>query len=296
MQEPFEDLSIDSMKVAIREVQRIISAREFSTYTEIHQHICDVLKKHEGLGGGVALLRLGLTKGWQNVQSMDDLTAELINRCDTFLSECETGPKQQINDLLPFIRSSSKILVHGCGQLLALAVACAVQQRPGVQFYIAEGLPASQTRPHGAGSLLLERAKQTPEGFNLKGLLPASCAIVPDSAVGALMSEVDFVLMGANSVTEHGGLVHLVGSLQISIVAHATHVPCYVLCETFKFSHNFPLSTKDLKQPNDSAIVPAVEFVPPSMVTLIFSEQGIMPPSAVADEMFRNQIADRESQ
>jgi translation initiation factor eIF-2B subunit alpha len=292
MQVPFEDLSIDAMKVAIREVQRIILAREFSTYTEIHQGICSVLKKHEGLGGGVELLRLELTKDCEHLPSMDDIAAALETRCNTFLNDCDGGPKQQINDLLPFVRSSSKILVHGCGQLLALAVACAVQQRPGVQFYVAEGLPASQTRPHGAGSLLLERAKQTPEGFNLKGVLPASCVVVPDSAVGALMAEVDFVLMGANSVTEHGGLVHLLGSLQIAIVAHAMHVPCYVLCETFKFSHNFPLSTTDLKQPNN-AVVPAVEFVPPSMITLIFSEQGIMPPSAVADEMFRKQIADR---
>lgn len=33
--------------------------------------------------------------------------------------------------------------------------------------------------------------------------------------------------------------------------------------------------------------IPLVEFVPPSYVTLIFSEKGIMPPAAVADEMFR---------
>lgn len=106
-------------------------------------------------------------------------------------------------------------------------------------------------------------------------------------------------------------------------MAHIQRVPFYVLCETFKFTRLFPLSTQDLKQPqeqidinntntcanttsttNDSNIsntsnvtnnngdnekkitIPLVEFVPPSYVTLIFSEKGIMPPAAVADEMF----------
>lgn len=292
MQVPFEDNSIVAMKDAIREVLSLILARKFSTYTEIHQGICSVLKKYEGLGGGVALLRLALTKNCESLPSMDAIAEELESRCNSFLKDCEGGPKQQVNDLLPFVRSTSRILVHGCGHLLALAIACAVQQRPGVQFYIAEGLPVSNTRPQGAGRLLLDRARQTPEGFNLKEVLPLACPIVPDSAVGALMTEVDFVLMGANSVTEHGGLVHLLGSLQIAIVANTMNVPCYVLCETFKFSHNFPLSTKDLKQPSEHELVPAVEFVPPSMITLVFSEEGIMPPSAVADEMFRNHVAD----
>jgi translation initiation factor eIF-2B subunit alpha len=293
MQVPLEDNSIDAMKVAIREVQRLILGRTFSTYTEIHQGICNVLKKYEGLGGGVALLRLALTKNCENLPDMDAIAKALEQRCDSFMKDWEEGPKHQINDLLPFVRSTSRIWVHGCGHLLALAIACAVQQRPGVHFYIAQGLPVTDSRPNGAGQLLLDRARQTPEGFNLKELLPSSCTIVPDSAMGALMTDVDFVLMGANSVTEHGGLVHLAGSLQIAIVAQAMRVPCYVLCETFKFTHNFPLSTKDLRQPTDRGVVPTVEFVPPSMITLVFSEEGIMPPSAVADEMFRNHVADR---
>ncbi|EPY24849.1 hypothetical protein AGDE_12141 [Angomonas deanei] len=113
------------------------------------------------------------------------------------------------------------------------------------------------------------------------------CTIIPDSGVGSIMSMVDFVVMGAYCVTEHGGLIHSTGSLQIATVGQFRKVPLYVLCETFKFAHIFPLSTQDLIQPSSESPVPLVEFVPPSMITLIFSEQGIMPPSAVADEMFR---------
>lgn len=113
------------------------------------------------------------------------------------------------------------------------------------------------------------------------------CTIIPDSGVGSILSSVDFVIMGAYCVTEHGGLVHATGSLQVATMAASLNIPVYVLCESFKFSHIFPLSTNDLKQPEGCGVVPLIEFVPPSLISLIFSEKGMMPPSAVADEMFR---------
>lgn len=286
MQVPFEDNSIDVMVNAIRHVRDVMLSKRYGTYTELHRDMCSVMKSYEHLGGGVEQFRLSLTKNCEAYGSVDEIVEELCRRCELAIREHEAGPKNQINDMLPFIRSTSKILVLGCGKLLALAIACAVQQRRGVHFYIVEGLPKTPSRPEGAGRLLLQRAAVTPEGFNLKEALPQSCTIVPDCAVGAIMPNVDFVLLGAHGVTEHGGLIHSLGSLPIAIVAQAMGTPCYVLCETFKFTQIFPLSTSDLKQPEGSQ-VPLVEFVAPSMITLVFTEQGIMPPSAVADEMFR---------
>lgn len=294
MQVPFKDNSIEVMVAAIRHAQSVLHARKYATYTELHRELCFALAKYEHLGGGVEQFRLSLTKNCENESKMENIIEELNRRCDAAARECDTGPMNQVNDLLPFVRSSTRILVHGCGNLTALAVACAVQERRGVHFYVTEGLPTTADCPKGAGHLLVERARATPQGFELKEQLLAACTIIPDSAAGAMMNDVDFVLMGAHCVTEHGGLVHTTGSLQIATVAQAMNVPCYVLCETFKFTQIFPLSTKDLKQPAEGSLVyPLVEFVPPSMITLVFTEQGIMPPSAVADEMFRINTARR---
>jgi len=319
MEVPAEDYSIDAIVDAIHEVRGLLRDRTFGTYAELQCAFDATLRKYDGLGGGVEQLRMKLTEGCGDTfTSVDDIVQELIRRCDATVRECETGPKTQINDMLPFVRSTSRILVHGCGKLLALAIACAVQQRPGVHFYITEGFPKTAERPDGAGSLLLSRARVTPEGFNLRDALPAACTIIPDSSLAFIMGHVDFVLMGAHTVTEHGGLIHITGSLPIAMVAQATRTPCYVLSETFKFTKIFPLSTNDLKQPTSSkrdaaagdcsnsssatttgaasssarvgggpVTIPCVEFVPPSMITLVFTEEGIMPPSAVADEMFR---------
>ncbi|TPP44281.1 PITH domain family protein [Leishmania donovani] len=262
MDVPSEDYDVSIMIQAIHEVQDVLTSRQFATFSEVDTEIGKTLKRYEAFGDGFERFHVNLTK-------------DALHQ------------KDQINDILPFIRNTSSILVHGSGNLLALTIACSIQEHEGVRFYICEGRPARKGYPHGSGEQLLEKVLATPEGMRLKDKLHNYCRIVPDSGVSSVMNNVDFVIMGAYCVTEHGGLVHSTGSLQIAIVAAFRNVPCYVLCETFKFAHIFPLSTDDLKQPEDGAgeVVPLVEFVPPSMITLIFSEQGIMPPSAVADEI-----------
>ncbi|KAG5509804.1 hypothetical protein JKF63_07448 [Porcisia hertigi] len=289
MDVPSEDYDVSIMIKAINEVQAVLTSREFSTFSEVDTEIGKTLKRYEAFGDGFERFHVSLTKDALHSNDLQKSLEDMNKRCEDRLKDCESSQKDQINDMLPFIRSTSSILVHGSGNLLALTIACAIQEHEGVRFYICEGRPARKGYPHGSGEKLLERVLATPEGMKLKMKLDKYCTIVPDSGVSSVMNNVDFVVMGANCVTEHGGLVHSTGSLQIAIVAAFRSVPCYVLCETFKFAHIFPLSTEDLKQPEDGTrqVVPLVEFVPPSMITLIFSEQGIMPPSAVTDEMFR---------
>ncbi|ORC85788.1 putative translation initiation factor EIF-2b alpha subunit [Trypanosoma theileri] len=287
MEVPCEDYDISIMIRAVSEVKELLTSRQFSTYSELDKEITKTLQSYESLGDGFERFRVHLTKDAANSHDLKRSLTEMNARCEAREKDFKRSQKDQINDMLPFVGSTSRILVHGCGGLLALAIACAVQERKGVHFYICEGRPVTSKYPKGTGAALLKKAAETPEGQKLKEKLLESCTIIPDAGVGAVMSKVDFVVMGAYCVTEHGGLVHSTGSLQIATVASAMNVPFYVLCETFKFARIFPLSTTDLKQPEGSGDVPLVEFVPPSMITLVFSEKGIMPPSAVTDEMFR---------
>ncbi|AAZ11691.1 translation initiation factor EIF-2b alpha subunit, putative [Trypanosoma equiperdum] len=291
MEVPHDDYDISIMIRVVKEVQELLTSKQFSTYSELDKEITNMLKGYKSIGDGFERFRIDLTKDAANSPDLRSSLVDMNARCESRLRDFECSQKDQINDMLPFIRSTSRILVHGCGDLLALAIACAIQEREGVHFYICEGRPATAKYPQGTGEALLRKASATHEGLKLKEKLQQYCTIIPDAGVGAVMSKVDFVVTGAYCVTEHGGLVHSTGSLQIATVASAMNVPFYVLCETFKFAHIFPLSTADLRQPEGSSDVPLVEFVPPSMVTLVFSEQGIMPPSAVTYEMFRYHTA-----
>lgn len=74
--------------------------------------------------------------------------------------------------------------------------------------------------------------------------------------------------------------------------------PFYVLTESFKFSRLYPLNQRDLpnsyKYPKDCGsdeefinAHPLVDYTPPLYINLIFTDLGILTPSAVSDELIK---------
>lgn len=75
--------------------------------------------------------------------------------------------------------------------------------------------------------------------------------------------------------------------------------PVYVLAESFKFSRIYPLNQRDL--PNEykylSTVIksganlnkehPLVDYTPPAYISLLFTDLGILTPSAVSDELVK---------
>lgn len=55
-----------------------------------------------------------------------------------------------------------------------------------------------------------------------------------DSAVGYTMDEVDMVFVGADGVVESGGIINMMGTFQIALVAHSMNKPVYVAAESYK--------------------------------------------------------------
>lgn len=55
-----------------------------------------------------------------------------------------------------------------------------------------------------------------------------------DSAVAYTMDEVDMVLVGADGVVESGGIINMMGTYQIALVAHSMNKPVYVAAESYK--------------------------------------------------------------
>lgn len=55
-----------------------------------------------------------------------------------------------------------------------------------------------------------------------------------DSAVAYTMDEVDMVFVGADGVVESGGIINMMGTYQIALVAHGMNKPVYVAAESYK--------------------------------------------------------------
>jgi translation initiation factor eIF-2B subunit alpha len=121
--------------------------------------------------------------------------------------------------------------------------------------------------------------------------------VLLDLAVAYAMSEVDLVLVGADVVTETGGVVGVVGTYQVAIVARAMSRPVYVAAESYKFATLYPLGQKDIKQgvrrpvgfggqlvPRGVDVETAVrDYTPPQHLELLITDLGVLPPPAVGD-------------
>lgn len=122
-------------------------------------------------------------------------------------------------------------------------------------------------------------------------------------------------LVGAEGVMENGGIINKVGTYQVALVAKAMQKPFYVAVESYKFSRMYPLSQRDAMEMASSAsdptyfeskitanfdmtgcselpknvsfVMPAVDFTPAPLITLLFTDLGVLTPAAVSDELIR---------
>ncbi|RZC85910.1 hypothetical protein C5167_026580 [Papaver somniferum] len=120
-----------------------------------------------------------------------------------------------------------------------------------------------------------------------------------DSAVAYTMDEVDMVFVGADGVVESGGIINMMGTYQIALVAHSMNKPVYVAAESYKFARLYPLDQKDLTpalRPIDFGVpIPsgvevetsARDYTPPQYLTLLFTDLGVLTPSVVSDELIQ---------
>jgi translation initiation factor 2B subunit (eIF-2B alpha/beta/delta family) len=287
-------------------------------------------------GGCDSLMTKIVHNATSDVQS-EDVSLLIDGTIGEYIVSLRQASEVIANYTLPFVRDTSIVVVHGCGSLVTATVASSIVNRTGVRFFVVQGLPQRSGEVLIAGvrahPLILEAGRL--HGREFAHTLEKSLVMIPDSCVATVLQDdsISFVLLGANVVTEQGGLVHTNGSLQIAMIAQAMSTPFYVVCESFKFTRIFPLTTKDLYKGDKKRLGSAlsssmlfadesppstpsttvspslaspgayppdvrgngawlgpVEFVPPSYITLILTETGIMPPGSVADEMLTNRI------
>lgn len=111
-------------------------------------------------------------------------------------------------------------------------------------------------------------------------------SFIPDTAMAFYMQKVDFCLVGAEGVTENGGIVNQIGTFQLALIARAFNKPFYCASESYKFMRMYPLSQDDLRNPEHTTN-PLVDMTPPELITLFFTDLGVLTPGAVCDELMK---------
>lgn len=141
-------------------------------------------------------------------------------------------------------------------------------------------------------SSLDDTGKQMCEELKKEGI---ECTLIQDAAIGYIMESIDIVLVGAEGVVESGGIINRVGTYTMALCAREMKKPFYVLAESLKFSRLYPLNQRDLpkdykflRQERDSEQAdPLVDYTSPAYITLLFTDIGILTPSAVSDELIK---------
>ena len=180
-----------------------------------------------------------------------------------------------------FIRPGFVVLCHGHSRVVLCILRKAAASGRQFSVIVTEG------RPDETG-LTMARALED---------LKIPVTVVLDSGVGYVMERVDMVLVGAEGVVESGGVINKLGTYTVALAAKAHAVPLYVAAESFKFARLFPLSQRDLPverkgfalspllPPSVSVDNPSRDYTIPSLITLLFTDLGVLTPAAVSDEL-----------
>jgi len=221
--------------------------------------------------------------------TFEEIRSKMLTKGKNFL-EAKMQSRSKIAKLgAQNINDGSRLLVHSKSRtVIATLVEAHVRMNKRFKVYVTE----SSTGKEG------QRANEV----DMKAELEAHnipCTLIKDSAVGYILESVDCVMLGAEGVVESGGIINKIGTYTIALCAKELNKPVYVMCESFKFVRLYPLNQQDL--PNElkyhastinssqdlSQAHPLVDYTPPSLLTLLFTDLGILTPSAVSDELIK---------
>ncbi|KAL2204823.1 nagb/rpia/CoA transferase-like protein [Sarocladium strictum] len=183
-----------------------------------------------------------------------------------------------------FVKEGKCVLTHGASRSVTGVLEQAVKNQ-GANFkviYIRD-----DARPVESGRVVKEMRQM--------GIPVAEIAEAGVAHVMALLRQVHMVMVGAEAVTQNGGIISRMGTFQIAQLACQAKIPFYVAAETHKFVRKFPTRQSDLgfKQEvlNFSTDEPSawpkdtVDYTPPAFITNLITENGVKLPGYVFEQL-----------
>lgn len=285
-----EDPDVSIPLTAMKTLIRFIQVSEAGTISGLHDSLKTVIRQlretTENAGKSVSSISSGceLLLRFITLAAPEDLLSKDFSECkrvlaqrgELFLQKAENSRKRIAVLSQQFIRDGSVILTHSKSRVVLELLLEAAGKNKRFKVYVTESNPDQQG--HDTEKILNENN------------IP--CTVILDSAVGYIMERVDMILFGAEAVVESGGIINKIGSFQLAVMAKAMNKPVYAAAESYKFLREYPLKQKEIKNCNtylkpDEKGHPLVDYTPPSYITLLFTDLGVLTPSAVSDELIK---------
>ncbi|XP_057807839.1 uncharacterized protein LOC131022401 [Salvia miltiorrhiza] len=219
------------------------------------------------------------------------LKHNVIEAVNELIQEISTCHEQIAEQAVEHIHHNEVILTLGSSQTVKEFLLAAKEKKRSFRVFVAEGAPRYQG--HAFAKELAARGLQT--------------TVITDSAVFAMISRVNMVIVGAHAVMANGGVIAPVGLNMVSLAAKRHAVPFVVLAGVHKlcplYPHNPEVLLNELKSPselldfgefsdcldfgigNGSSLIhvvnPAFDYVPPDLVSLFITDTGGHNPSYI---------------
>ncbi|KAF3326528.1 translation initiation factor eIF-2B subunit beta isoform X2 [Carex littledalei] len=203
-----------------------------------------------------------------------NLLIEEINSCYDDISE----------QAVEHIHHNEVILTLGRSKTVKEFLYAAKQKNRSFRVFVAEGAPRYQG--HVLAKELIQKGLET--------------TVITDSAIFAMISRVNMVIVGAHAIMANGGVIAPVGMNMLALAAQRHAVPFVVVAGSHKlcplYSHNPEVLLNELKSPSDlidfgefsdcmdfgsrgggplmHVVNPTFDYVPPKLVSLFITDTG----------------------
>ncbi|XP_020274196.1 translation initiation factor eIF-2B subunit beta-like isoform X1 [Asparagus officinalis] len=231
----------------------------------------------------------GRTKSAEKSSRSKKLKGDVIEAINELIQDIDTCHEQISEQAVEHIHQNEMILTLGRSRTVKEFLCAAKDKKRSFRVFVAEGAPRYQG--HVLAKELVGKGLQT--------------TIIPDSAVFAMISRVNMVIVGAHAIMANGGVIAPVGINMVALAAQRHAVPFVVLAGSHKlcplYPHNPEVLLNDLKSPSElldfgefsdcmdfgtmggspllHIVNPAFDYVPPKLVSLFITDRGGHNPS-----------------
>ncbi|MBN3311458.1 EI2BA factor, partial [Atractosteus spatula] len=284
-----QDPDMASAVAAIRTLLEFLKRDKGETILGLRENLTQAIDKLTSVDSSVAVSSGGeLFLRFISLTSLEhpDLSQckkVMIERGELFLEKISLSRNKVAKLCHTFIKDGAKILTHSSSRVVLRVLEKAAAEKKRFTVYVTE------SQPDTAGQNMAEKLRK----------LNVPVTVILDAAVGYVMEKVDLVIVGAEGVVESGGIINKIGTYQMAVCSKAHNKPFYVVAESFKFVRLYPLNQQDVpdrfKYKADTLKLstnlaeehPMIDYTPPSLITLLFTDLGVLTPSAVSDELIK---------
>lgn len=183
-----------------------------------------------------------------------DVKAEVIDGIKELVDELDIVDDQIAASALEHIHANEIILTHTSSQTVQKFLIAAARKRKFTVIH-AEAYPNDHVDTHAAiltgGKKSDDDNDEVDERWKPLTAMGIQVIMIPDSAVFALMSRVNKVILAPHTVLANGGLIAATGALTIAQAAKVHQTPVVVVSGVYKLSPVYPFDMEELVEYGD---------------------------------------------